>query len=634
MKNVISNFSLQSLGKSTMVLFLVLNTAIFAFDASYALTASDTVPSSSDIFRWGTNPGWVQGWSDQQRADLIAGNAETGIPGTGANSLRGSLPHHFIEKWGIAINHDDYEYYNNRGLDQFTLFVGGVAEEYREEVNHCDGQQSKMWKNMYAPIWDEGQNGTLVNDTNYFARYIYDVAETYGSYIKYWEIINEPDYTSSDAGWGSITDDHNWYNSNPDPCDLPNILAPISYYNRALHIAYEVIKSKDETDYVCLGGIGYVNFMDALLRNSENPVDGSITDVYSSRGGDWFDCVSFHKYPMYTLSQWENGGRTYFRHSDAAITVIDETTSAFRNQLKEYGYDGNTYPEKRLIITETNIPRVATGDLIGSDSAQYNYLSKLFIKAQTMGLDQVHTYALFDTKNSDTVTDPYSVMGFYNSLIDVPYGKQTETNAAVALRTVSLFLNGFRYDSTLTHRLKLNETIDGGAFTKEETSVVALWAKTDTDMSEKSEAEYLFPDDFNESKNAILVEWDYALTGLTHTLNLKNSVTLHGSVQLFQLLMPDSKSDPSTQTTTIPLIVNGGQSSEPQRESSSHSFAPNTDSITSPIGKLFYNKKLHYKVIGSHELIPESAVAVYTLLGVKLNDVPKARAMPVVVLYP
>ncbi|MGL1934349.1 MAG: hypothetical protein OCD01_04995 [Fibrobacterales bacterium] len=608
------------------MIFVMLNTTLFAFDPPYTLNASDTVPPTTDIFRWGTNPGWVEGWSDQQRADLIAGNRITGIPGTGANSLRGSLPHHFAEKWGVSINKKDYEYYYSLGLDQFTLFIGGVAEEYREDAFHCVESQSKMWKNMYTPIWDNGQNGTPVNDTNYFARYIYDVAKTYGSFIKYWEIINEPDYTNSDAGWGSITDDHNWYNSNPDPCDLPNVLAPISYYNRALHIAYEVIKSEEETDYVCLGGIGYVNFMDALLRNSENPIDGSVTEQYSSLGGDWFDCVSFHKYPMYNLSRWENGARDYFRHSDAAISVIEETTHSFRNQLKKYGYDGVTYPEKRLIITETNIPRAPTNDLIGSDSAQYNFLSKLYIKAQTMGLDQVHTYALFDAKQADTVTDPYSVMGFYTNLKGVPYGSQIETNAAVALRTVSLFLNGLQYDPNLTYSLKLNEHIDGAAFNKSGTVVVALWAKTLIDKSEVANVPYKFPEKFAGSNTAIQVEWDYALTGSTRTISLNDSIDLHGSVQLFQLMNSIISTDTITESTTIHLVVSGAHSS-------AETMASSSDSTISPVRMSIDNKSFRYTIVPPNKPIPISAIAVYSLLGAKLSDYNNNRSMPVVVQW-
>ena len=91
-------------------------------------------------------------------------------------------------------------------------------------------EQSKVFKNLYDPIWLDAAQ-TQINPNNYYAKYLYDVAvKTYGPYIKFWEVINEPDFTYSSAGWMG---DQNplpagsWFDHNPTPEELVNFEAPI-----------------------------------------------------------------------------------------------------------------------------------------------------------------------------------------------------------------------------------------------------------------------------------------------------------------------------------------------------------------------------------------------------------------------
>ena len=72
---------------------------------------------------------------------------------------------------------------------------------FRRDPTIYDGSQSKLWQGMYEPIWDNGENGTPVNDANRFALYVWTIVNTYGPYIRFYEIINEPDYTDSSFGW-------------------------------------------------------------------------------------------------------------------------------------------------------------------------------------------------------------------------------------------------------------------------------------------------------------------------------------------------------------------------------------------------------------------------------------------------
>jgi hypothetical protein len=55
----------------------------------------------------------------------------------------------------------------------------------------------QLFQNMYLPIWNNGENGTPVNDQNYYARYVYLTVMEYQDDIRFWEIMNEPDFTDS-----------------------------------------------------------------------------------------------------------------------------------------------------------------------------------------------------------------------------------------------------------------------------------------------------------------------------------------------------------------------------------------------------------------------------------------------------
>jgi hypothetical protein len=237
---------------------------------------------------------------------------------------------------------------------------------------------------MFTPIWDGGANGTPVNDANYYALYVYKTVTRYRSYTKFWEIINEPDYDVTGNAWKEPGQPGNWWDNNPPPCALANMKAPIFHYIRMLRISYEVIKSIDSTAYITVGGLGYAAFLDAVLRNTDNPVDGSVTPEYPLKGGAYFDVMSFHNYPMYGLMYWDNSinNFAYKRHSDAAAEEFIKTKTKMATVLATHGYNNITYPEKHFICTENNIPRKEFGDYIGTDQAQTNYIIKALVQSQ------------------------------------------------------------------------------------------------------------------------------------------------------------------------------------------------------------------------------------------------------------
>jgi len=481
-------------------------------------TANSNPTMYDGYFLYGSNMGWMNNnWRDEDVADILIGNTNRGWEGAGVNSLRPALPEYFVEAWGYDNKVNTFKYYAERGAKQNVIFLEGPCDQHR------DGN-TRIFKNLYEPVWIENANGTMVNEKNHYAWYVYNVVTRYKYYVKFWEIINEPDLDGSDCGWRPPGDGANWWDRDPAPSSLINLNAPIQSYVRMLRISYEVIKSVDPEAYVCVGGIGYQSFLDAILRNTDNPDGGKVTDRYPHKGGAWFDCLSFHCYPMYYLRSWGNGGWNHFRHSDAAAAAVIDQLNEHTNVLKKYGYGGE-FPAKEVIITETNIPAKKTGDNIGSVEAQRNYLIKVAVVGQKNRISGIYPFSVWDTKEQNENGWEYDYMGFYKPLPNTPSGNLRINDSGIAWRTVSRMLQERKYDAAETAKLSLSAGIEGGAFhsAKSNDYVYVLWAKTSRDLSETASATYTFPTSIRANRLNIT-----AWNGATSTTN-GSSINLTGS---------------------------------------------------------------------------------------------------------
>ncbi|MDR2680364.1 MAG: hypothetical protein LBC47_06095, partial [Tannerella sp.] len=251
--------------------------------------ANETVNPYTGYFRYGSNMGYVNGnWLDQDVADVLVGSQEKNLEGVGVNSLRPALPESFLEDWSYDIRTDAFEYYEHIGAVHNVVFIGdSPSDQHRDETVYSSGTPSESFKNLYEPVWDNGENGTPVNDNNFYALYVYKTVQEYGKNVKFWEIKNEPDFTYG------VAETDGWWNRDPEPRLLENWHAPVQHYVRLLRVSYEVIKHVDPDAFVCVGGIGYASFLDAVLRNTDNPDGGKVTPEYPCGGGAWFDCLSF-----------------------------------------------------------------------------------------------------------------------------------------------------------------------------------------------------------------------------------------------------------------------------------------------------------------------------------------------------
>ncbi len=498
-------------------------TIVFVFysllSSAQVKTANDFVPPyQSDVF-FGTNMGYFPGWTDEDLATISKGDPVREVEGIGSETLRPALFGHFLEKWGYDARISAFKYYKSIGIEDIVCFIGEPSEEQRERTIYCDETgPSNHYRNLYEPIWDDGENGTPVNDNNDFALYVYKTVSLYKDYVKIWEIWNEPDLADRDFKGHSLAppgSSGSWWDNNPDPCEY-KMRAPVFHYIRTLRIAYEVIKSVQPDGLVATGGVGYPSFMDAVCRNTDNPVDGSISDQFALKGGAYFDVLSFHCYPHIdgSLKKWNMSKFKHdlFRHTDKAAQGVVEAKNRFKKVLHTYGYDGKKYPAKHWILTEVNIPRKSFNNQLGSDEAQRNFTIKSMVLAKRENIRQYHIYNLAEASPHDMQVNltEFNTMGVYHSLLDVPKYEMTLTDGGIAYKTTAQLLGGMHFDYDKTAALAMTANVDGGVFSdKLGRSILVIWAKTSIDNSEAGSADFPLPIEWSNPRMSVAA-WDYS----------------------------------------------------------------------------------------------------------------------------
>ncbi len=510
---------------------------LFLLSSKAQITANDEVPEVNDFFRYGVNPSYYPNWGnlDTTLANIAAGNPEVGVAGAGCKAWRATLPEWFINQFGNNVRTFAFEHYEKLGMTNHTVFLEGPQPDHIDQTEYCAGTPSVIFKDLYLDIWDNGENGTPVNDNNHYALYCYNVATTYSQYVKFWEIWNEPDFSSSPLAYAEIGTPGNWWENDPDPCDML-IKAPIYNYIRMLRISYEVIKSVDPEAFITTGGIGYPSFLHAIMRNTDNPDNGEESNDYPLTGGAYFDAVSYHQYPhidnCYRIG-WNNEIQNFDfrRHSDGAADCLVERKGDYQSVLAEFGYDGSTYPQKEYIITESNLPRkgIFGGDEnFGNDELQRNWIIKACIRAQQNDISQFHIYRLGEVEDYETATFEFALMGLYKNLnASAPYS-QEYTDEGIAYRTMSEEIFGYHVDHQTTAAMDLPDGVEGAAFVNDAGEYkYVLWARTETDTSEDASAVYSFPSSFG--LNILTAKsWSSSVDG-TETSIANTEIMLTGS---------------------------------------------------------------------------------------------------------
>lgn len=521
--------------KTLRWIFVIFSITSYAQKPTF--TANDVVEPYSGIFAYGTNPGYYSGFNNNAPTDKLLSDL---MEKAGLYSMRPKLNDKFVEDYGINVRLSEFKYYvENKKMHDITLFLDGdiLASHQSTETITCGTKtlNSQVFKNMYLPIWDSSDpNKTPINENNYYANFVYKVIQTYGDYIRFVEVWNEPDFTYSGLGDKNKGETGNWFDNDPNPCDLPNLNASIPQYVRLLRITYEVVKALKPNLYVTTGGIGYAGFLDAMLRVTDNPDAGKVSTEYPLKGGAYFDVLSYHSYPQYNQRIWNNskGDFDYFRHSDKAVQAMLDQKTKLDNVLKKFGYDGTVFPEKIWIITETNIPRKTYADAtwIGSPEAQRNFVIKAFVKAQMNNIVQLYTYKLGDDTDELESISPkqgMDLMGMFYNLNKATPTTAKITPAGVATKSLTWLIHGSVYDPDKTLALNLSASgADGAAFTKGNETYYVLWAKTTLDRNETASVQYTLPG--TPAAGSMMYSWDYSSTNKGQALTA-NTITLTGS---------------------------------------------------------------------------------------------------------
>ena len=386
------------------------------------------VPDSSDLqYRLGNNLGYIgNGWDDARMSNLSSL--------AGYDGQRKKLPEQHLTNWGYGIEIGDCQTNTKLGI---LDVVGYLATPlYNHSSNAVNNPELCYPKNLYEPIWN---NDGSINQENYWAYYVYQTVTTYKDYIKIWETWNEPDYTQNKNDIG------NWYTSPPNPTDLTHWYGSIYDYIRLLRITYEVAKKVDPNCFVATGGIGYPEFLDAILRYTDNPDEGKVTDEYPAFGGAYFDCDAYHQYPQYGVTDLETNIGYHENGSDMLAKKVVILKKNHEYILKKYGFDGVTYPKKIFINTETGVNSEKKGNNIGGDLVRRNWILKLALFCIEYDVKQVHLLNLADDGTG---------MGDYENLgkfVSIEEGfKKLKSSSKGRLILQKIHLGKFEYDEQKT----------------------------------------------------------------------------------------------------------------------------------------------------------------------------------------
>lgn len=517
-------------------------TVVSPGNSSIGFTANDTIPAFTGQFRPGTSWDFVAGWKERQIADIAAGNPVKDVQGAGLKSLRTFVGESYFLENGYADKLDLFKYYQNLDLKDHTFLLAFPSVQSRDPNYYCPDKRSAIFKDLYLDIWDNGENGTPVNDDNPFALYVWNTVHAYKDFVKYWEIYNSPDFDlTGDKAWLPPGEPGNWWENNPDPCDY-ELRAPIFYYVRSLRIAYEIIHFLDSEAYVTISGIAFPSFLDAVCRNTDNPFDGSVAAPYPLKGGAYFDAVGFKSYPhidgstvFFDLSL---GAFVYERHSDAAVSGIFRVRQSFDEVLEKYGYDGTVFPRKEWIISEANLPRKQIGENAGSQAIQRNWVIKAWVEAVKNDIRRLNLFKLAESETYSDATDPFQIMGLYQKIQGLSPYNQVITQEGIALKTCSDLLFGTQYNAQKTAAMQLPPSLQGAAFEDAQGHFTyVLWAVTHTDQSEAAAATYSFPAEFGISQLHRRA-WDFSQTGQTATILTQNIALTGAPVFLSEIPEP------------------------------------------------------------------------------------------------
>jgi hypothetical protein len=440
------------------------------------------------------------------------GDAEDGLLASqvGCNSARLKLPEAHLDKWGYEIEVGDMQSYAKNGLGDHIAFLIGATAPHSTAPGGTPDWQLDYYipKDLHEPI--SLPDGTI-NPGNPWAAYVYKTVSTYKPYVKLWEVWNEPDWVPD------YKTTLKWETDPPAKAELPRFNGSIFDYVRLLRVTREAALKADPEARIALGGIGYPSFLSAILRYTDDPAGGGVSPDHPAKGGDYFDVLNFHYYPLYTPGNSEAAADGFFAQRDAMAA-----------RLAAAGVTGKLWN-----ATETGAPREALGGQPGGEAYARNYLLKVMSRAHEEGFLGVDWFILSDSAAPGSATDPYSLMGLYLDIKDLAATDQAvRTPSGVAYHTLGQLLGKAKSDPDGTAALALPASVGGGAYRLPDgRRAFVLWARPAAGAEEAS-ASYALASDKPVTRHA----WDDSATNAATVLSPQGgaiAIELGGSPEIF-----------------------------------------------------------------------------------------------------
>lgn len=179
--------------------------------------------------------------------------------------------------------------------------------------------------------------------------------------VNHWEIYNEPDN-------GRAGEDYRWGNDGQK-------------YAQLLAAVWPAVKNANPNVQVVFGGIAYDWFSD----NSSGPfVRQFLDDVLAAGGGNVFDVMNFHVYPVF-----------WYNWTDQESPGLLEKANYIKAKLASYGF-----PNKPLLITEAGWHSNSSANPPGDPEAQARYVVELFTQSIAVGARTMVWWMLHDPTDS------------------------------------------------------------------------------------------------------------------------------------------------------------------------------------------------------------------------------------------
>ena len=387
-------------------------------------------------YRLGNGLGYIgNGWDDARMANLSRL--------AGYDGQRKKLPEQHFVNWGFGIELGDAQTNTKLGI---LDVVGYLATPTKAHSSNATSNAELCYPaNLYEPIWlPDGS----VNPNNYWAAYVYKTVDIYKEHIKIWETWNEPDYTRN---YGAVGD---WGKNPPNPSDLSHWYGTIFQYIRLQRITYEVAKKVDPECWVATGGLGYPEFLDAVMRYTDNPDGGKVTAEYPAYGGAYFDCDAYHQYPQYGVTDIETGEAYNDYGSDMLAKKVVILKKNHHYITKKYGF-GSKYPDKIFVNTETGYN---SDNKEASELVRRNWIIKMALYQIEYDIKQIHMLILADGGNG---SGDYSNLGKYVSIEDGFTHLKSSSKARLVLKKMNLGKYTFDEVKTASFRKSLPDGLTG-----------------------------------------------------------------------------------------------------------------------------------------------------------------------------